>query len=149
MKIEKDYEEFLRLLDAHRVRYAVIGSFAVALHARPRYTKDMDILADPTRENAERLLQALREFGFDSPDLTADDFLDADRVVQLGYEPVRIDLLTSVAGCSFAEVWENRTTARFGSVEATFIGKAQLIKNKRASGRPQDLADLALLEDSG
>lgn len=145
MNVEKDYEEFIALLNAGNVRYAIVGSFAVAVHARPRYTKDMDILVEPTRENAERLLRALKAFGFDSPDLTADDFLDPDCVVQLGSEPVRIGVLTSVNGCTFAEIWENRTTARYGSTEAVFIGKQQLIKTKLAAHRPQDVADLHLL----
>jgi len=146
MKVEKDYEEFLQLLNAHSVRYCIIGSFALAVHARPRYTKDMDILVDPAPANAERLLRVLNDFGFVDPDLTAADFLDPEQIVQLGYEPVRIDLLTSIAGCTFEEIWDNKTTARYGSVVALFIGKRELVKAKRASARAQDLADLELLE---
>ena len=148
MKIEKDYEEFLALLHKHRVRYCVIGSFALAVHAKPRYTKDMDILIDPTRTNAKAVLQVLKDFGFDSPELTEDDFLDPEQIIQIGYEPVRIDILTSIAGCSFSDAWESRITARYGSIDAFFIGKQALIRSKRASGRKQDLADLELLEDS-
>ena len=148
MKIEKDYEEFLALLNKHKVRYCVIGSFALAVHAKPRYTKDMDILIDPTRNNVKVVLQVLEDFGFDSPDLTEDDFLDPEQVIQIGYEPVRIDILTSIAGCSFGDAWESRITARYGSVDAFFIGKQALIRSKRASGRKQDLADLELLEDT-
>lgn len=149
MKIEQDYEDFLRLLGDHKVRYCIVGSFALAVHARPRYTKDLDILVEPTPENAAALLRALKEFGFESQDVRAEDFLDPDRVVQLGFEPVRIDLLTSIAGCTFDEVWENRFSARYGSVDALFIGKRELARAKRASGRAQDLADLELLEGGG
>ena len=91
----------------------------------------------------------LKEFGFDNPALTDADFLDTERVVQLGYEPVRIDLHTSIAGCTFDEIWANRVTARYGSVEAIFIGRSELAKAKRASGRAQDLADLELLQEGG
>ena len=118
----------------------------MAVHARPRYTKDRDILVDPTPTNARKVLHVLKGFGFASPGVTEQDSLDPDTVVQLGYEPVRIDLLTSIAGCSFDEAWDNRFTARYGSVEAIFIGKRELAAAKRASGRTQDLADLELLE---
>ena len=146
MNIEKDYEDFLRLLNEHEVRYCIVGSFAMAVHARPRYTKDMDILVDPTVANARKVLDVLKEFGFASPEVTEQDFLDPDTVVQLGYGPVRIDLLTSIAGCRFDEAWGNRVVARYGSIEAIFIGKRELAAAKRASGRTQDLADLELLE---
>jgi predicted nucleotidyltransferase len=149
MKIEKDYDEFLRLLNERSVRYCVIGSFALAIHARPRYTKGLDILVDPERTNVERLIEVLRDFGFEGQDLAAADFLDPERIIQLGYEPVRIDLLTSIAGCTFEEIWTNRFRARYGSIEAFFIGKRELIKAKRASGRTQDRADLELLEGKG
>jgi hypothetical protein len=148
MKIQKDYEEFLGLLNEHGVRYCIIGSFALALHARPRYTKDMDILIRPTRDNAKAALKALQDFGFESPELTEEDFLDPEKVIQIGYEPVRIDLLTSIPGCTFDDAWEGRVAARYGSIDAFFIGRQALIESKRASGRKQDLADLELLEES-
>ena len=146
MNIERDYEDFLRLLDEHEVRHCIVGSFAMAVHARPRYTKDMDILVDPTPANAHKVFAALKGFGFASSEITEQDFLDPETVVQLGYEPVRIDLLTSIAGCSFQQAWDNRVTVRYGSVDAIFIGKRELAAAKRASGRTQDLADLELLE---
>ena len=147
MKVEKDYEEFLVLLNKNNVRYCIIGSFALAIHAKPRYTKDMDILVELEEQNAAALIQALREFGFKNPDLSEKDFLIQDQIIQLGYEPVRIDLITSVVGCTFNEIWENKVRARYGRVYAYFIGKQQLIKTKQASGRKQDLADLQLLEN--
>lgn len=146
MNIQKDYEEFLRLLNAHEVRYCIIGSFALAYHARPRYTKDLDILLDPTPENAERVICVLQEFGFDNTGLTPEDFVSRSQVIQIGFEPVRIDLISEISGCTFHEVWDNRILARYGDTEVYFIGKQQLIQNKRASGRKQDLADLEYLE---
>ena len=146
MKIEKDYEEFLSLLNKHNARYCIVGSFALAVHAKPRYTKDMDILIEPTISNAKALLRVLEEFGFVSPDLIEEDFVIPEQVIQIGYEPVRIDLHTSITGCSFEDAWASRFIAQYGSVDAFFIGKQALIKSKRASGRKQDLADLELLE---
>jgi hypothetical protein len=145
MKVEKDYEEFLRLLNKNRVKYCVIGSFALAIHAKPRYTKDIDILIEPEEKNSSAILRTLQQFGFSSIEITEKDFLKLDQIIQLGYEPVLIDLLTSIAGCSFAEVWRNKVTVRYGKVDAFFMGKEELIKNKRAAGRKQDLADLELL----
>ena len=146
MKIEKGFEEFLESLNRNEAKYCIIGSFALAVHAKPRYTKDMDILVEPTPSNAKAVLRALEDFGFKSPDLTENEFLDPERVIQLGYEPVRIDILTSIPGCSFGDAWDGRITARYGDVDAFFIGKEQLVRAKRASGRKQDLADLELLE---
>jgi len=93
MKVEKDYEEFLELLNNNNVRYCIIGSFALAVHAKPRYTKDMDILVESEESNSSAVIKTLRAFGFESPDLTERDFLIQDQVIQLGYEPVRSDLL--------------------------------------------------------
>ncbi len=147
MKVEKDYEDFLKLLNKNSVKYCIIGSFALAFHAKPRYTKDMDILVEPTKENADRVIQTLKEFGFESLDLTRDDITTRDQVIQLGYEPVRIDLVSSIAGCTFEEVWKNRVVSRYGKVKAYFISKHDLIRNKKAAGRKQDLADLDMLQE--
>jgi len=136
VKTEKDYEEFLRLLNKHNVRYCIIGAFALAFHARPRYTKDMDILVETTADNAKRLLMALDEFGFGSLNLTVDDFLTKGNIVQLGYEPVRIDIITSIKGLEFADIWKSRIS---------YIDRQNLIRSKKLSNRPQDKADLELL----
>jgi len=146
MKVEKDYEEFIGLLNKNRVKYCIVGSFALAIHAKPRYTKDLDIFVEPTKENVERIIVALKEFGFELENLSGKDFTNKNQVVQLGYEPVRIDILTSLTGCTFDEVWGNRIELPYGKTKTYFIGKEQLIKNKRATGRMQDLADLEWLE---
>ena len=102
MKIEKDYEDILRLFNKHKVKYCIIGAFALAFYARPRYTKDIDILVPADRKNGGKIVKALKEIGFMSLDLQEEDFGEEGKIIQLGYEPVRIDILTSIEGCSFA-----------------------------------------------
>ena len=114
-RVEKDYEKFLQLLISNNVRYCIVGAYAVAYHVRPRYTKDMDILIESSGDNARKVLDALREFGFEEVDLSEEDFTRRNRVIQLGYEPVRIDLLTSLPGCSFNTIWKNREIGRYGN----------------------------------
>ena len=145
MKTEKDYEEFLELLNKHDVRYCVIGAFAVAFHARPRYTKDMDILIEPTTDNAKRLLIALDEFGFGSLNLAVNDFSIHGNIIQLGYEPVRIDIITSIKGLEFADIWKSRIQGPYGKQTINFIDRKNLIRSKKISNRAQDNADLKLL----
>jgi len=145
VKTEKDYEEFLELLNKHDVRYCIIGAFALAFHARPRYTKDMDILVEPTTDNAKKLLTALDEFGFGSLNLAVGDFSTQGNIIQLGYEPVRIDIITSIKGLEFAGVWESRIQGSYGKQTVNFIDRQNLIQSKKISNRAQDKADLELL----
>ncbi len=130
----------------HGVKALAVGAHAVAFHAKPRHTKDIDVLVEPTEANAERLLRALEEFGFGGLGLTAGDFAQEGRVVQLGYPPSRVDLITSIAGVTFDEAWVGRMSGRYGSTKVDYIGRAALIRAKRAAGRPQDEMDLAWLE---
>lgn len=146
MNIEKDFEEFIKLLNKHKVKYCIVGSYAVAFHRKPRYTKDVDVLIEPDLKNSIRILAALKEFGFGSIKLREDDFLIPERVVQLGFEPVRIDILTSLSGVTFNAVWLNKKRGMFGNEKAYFIGINELIKSKIASRRLQDKADLELLQ---
>ncbi|HEV8718248.1 MAG TPA: nucleotidyltransferase [Candidatus Binatia bacterium] len=144
----QDYEEFIAALNAHGVRYLVIGAHAVAFHARPRATKDLDVLLEPTAENARRALAALRDF-FGGADLgyTVEDLLDPQWIVQLGVAPVRIDLLSEIPGfASFAAAWRNRVDARFGAVSVHYLGLDDLLRAKEAAGRPQDRADVRVLQ---
>jgi hypothetical protein len=145
MKTEKDYEEFLELLNKHDVHYCIIGAFALAFHARPRYTKDMDILIDPATDNAKRLLIALDEFGFKSLNLSVEDFSTRGNIIQLGYEPVRIDIITSIKGLEFVDIWEGRIQGLYGKQTVNFIDRQNLIRSKKLSNRAQDKADLELL----
>ncbi|HJX34691.1 MAG TPA: hypothetical protein VJ373_05890 [Desulfatiglandales bacterium] len=145
MKVEKDYEELLELFNRHNVRYCIVGSFALAFYARPRYTKDLDILIEPTIENARKVLDALNDFGFGSLALSEDDFTEKGRIIQLGYEPVRIDIITSLEGMDFNEIWDNRSHGQFGKEQVFFIGLNEFIKVKQAANRSQDRADLEVL----
>lgn len=149
MRTSRDFEELFACLRRHDVKALVVGAHAVAFHAKPRHTKDIDVLVEPTEENAARLLRALEEFGFGGLGLTAGDFAREGRVVQLGYPPSRVDLITSIAGVTFEEAWAGRVSGRYGSAEVDFIGRAALIRAKRAAGRPQDEMDLAWLEAAG
>lgn len=145
MAVEKDYEDFIKLLNRHKVRYCIVGAFAVAYYGRPRYTKDMDVLVEANRANGQRIVKALERFGFARMGLQSDDFTRPHRVIQLGYEPVRIDLLTSIPGCRFQQVWLHRELGHYGKEKAFFIGLGELIKNKKASKRKQDKVDLDML----
>jgi hypothetical protein len=143
----QDYEEFIAALNDHGVRYLLIGAHAVAFHARPRATRDLDILLDPTPGNARRALAAIRDF-FGGADLgyTVADLMDPRWIIQLGVAPIRIDLLSAVPGCpSFQAAWKNRVQARFGSAKAHYLGLADLIRAKEAADRPQDRADVHVL----
>ncbi|HDN86309.1 MAG: hypothetical protein DRP68_06655 [Candidatus Omnitrophota bacterium] len=142
MRVEKDYEEFLGLLNKYQVKYCIAGSYAVAVWGYPRYTKDIDILIEPTKENAKKIISAIREFGIKSQDLTEEDFIKKNRVIQLGYEPVRIDILTSVEGVSFSTIWRNKVEDFYGKEKVYFVGLKELIRIKKKVARPQDLVDL-------
>jgi hypothetical protein len=145
VKTEKDYEEFLELLNKHEVRYCIVGSYALAFHARPRYTKDIDILIEASVDNAVKLLTTLNEFGFGSLDLTIDDFSKEGNIIQLGYEPVRIDILTSLTGLVFADIWNSRVQGPYGKQTVNYIDRQNLIKSKKIANRAQDKADLEIL----
>ena len=146
MRLEKDFAEFVRLLNKHKVKYLIVGAYAVSFHARPRYTSDIDFLVEPVRENIQRLLRVLKDFGFGGIGLKEEDFLDPDIVVQLGYEPVRIDILSSLDGVDFSKAFRSKLSGRFGRQRAWFIPLDDLIRNKRVVKRKQDEADVALLE---
>lgn len=147
--LTRDYQDFLALLIKHDVRFLVVGGFALAAHGYPRYTKDIDIWVEASEENSVRIIAALDDFGFGSLGLSTADFVEPGAVVQLGYEPARIDLLTSVTGIAFDDAYPRRVTATFGTVVVPIVDQRSLIANKRASGRPQDLADVATLEKAG
>jgi len=145
MKAEKDYEELLRLFNKHKVRYCIIGSYAVAFYARPRYTKDIDILLDRSADNSRRVVQALNEFGFESLSLSEKDFQKKGTIIQLGYEPLRVDLLTGLEGLPFSRAWTNKKRGFFGKQSVPFISLADLILLKKKSKRLHDKIDMELL----
>ncbi len=140
--LNPDFKEFIQFLNANGVRYLVIGAYAVALHGHPRYTKDLDLWIERNPDNAAKLLQALAQFGFESLDLTAQDFLEPEQVIQLGYPPNRIDLITSPPGVDFDQAYPSRVEVAIDDVPVNFIDLDNLKKTKKAAGRLQDLADL-------
>lgn len=145
MKVEKDYEEFLRLLNKNKVKYCIVGAYAVAFYGKPRFTKDIDILIEPSMENGKKIVRALSEFGFGALNLTVKDFSKKGNIIQLGYPPLRVDLATSITGCSFSEVWKSRKIGKYGRQKVFFIGLRELIKNKKKLNRKQDQIDLEIL----
>lgn len=148
MKLPADWSEFINLLDAHRVRFLIVGAHALAAHGRPRATQDIDVWVEPTPENATRLCKALGAFGFPALANAVEEFSTPERMATLGRPPLRIDVMTSVDGLTFTEAWEGRLSADFGGSKVYFLGRDALIKNKRASGRAKDLADIALLNEA-
>ncbi|MDX1637741.1 MAG: DUF6036 family nucleotidyltransferase [Balneolaceae bacterium] len=145
MRVEKDFEDFIKLLNEHEVRYLIVGAFAVSFHSRPRFTGDLDVYLDHYPENIETLLLALNDFGFESIGLSVKDFQE-DNIIQLGYEPNRINLLTGISGVAFGDAFHSRVKGNYGDETAWFISLDDLIKNKKASDRLKDKSDLELLE---
>lgn len=149
MRLSRDFRELLECFARHEVRFLIVGGWALAAHGHPRMTKDLDIWvwADPA--NADAVIAALEDFGFGDLDLTVEDFLESDMVVQLGYPPNRVDLLTSPAGVDFETCWADRLDVTMDVLTVPFIGLEGLKQNKRSSGRPQDLVDIEILEGRG
>jgi len=143
--LSRDFKEFVALLNAHGVEYLVVGGYAMALHGRPRHTGDLDVWLKRNPDNAKRIIGALEAFGFGGVGLSEGDFLKGDHVVQLGYPPFRIDLLTDIDGVDFDAAWPNRQTFVHDGLALHFIGLDDLKANKRASGRARDLDDLEQL----
>ena len=141
MRLDPDFSEFIACCAAREVRFLIVGGYAVAVHVHPRYTKDLDVWVWIDRDNAARLVEALNDFGFGSLGLVADDFLEPESGVQLGYPPKRIDILTSVDGVEFVDCYPNRTEVELEGVEPTvpFIGLADLMANKQASAPHEQL----------
>ena len=145
MPLPEDWRAFIESLNSHEVEYVVVGAVALAHHGFPRYTGDLDVLVRNSADNTQRLELALARFGFGALGLKAADFADAYRVIQLGVPPNRIDVLTSLTGVTFDQVWAGRVEALVGATRVNFIGREALILNKRLTGRAQDKADLEAL----
>jgi hypothetical protein len=146
MEVQRDFNEFLDSLNADGVEYLVVGAYALAFHGAPRNTLDLDIYLNPTRKNARRFLMALDRFGFGSLGIHLEDLIVPDRILQLGRAPVRIDVMTSISGVSWRSAWRGRVIGRYGEIDVPFLGRAQLLANKRASGRAKDLGDVESLQ---
>ena len=144
--LSKDFKEFLELLNVNKVKYLVVGGYAVAFHGHPRYTKDIDVWIELSPDNANYILNALKEFGFGSLGLKPDDFLESDQIIQLGYPPNRIDILTTLKNLKFEDCYKTKVEVEIQGLHIDFIDIENLKKNKRATGRLQDLADAENLE---
>ena len=139
--MNSDFKELLKIFAETKVKYLIIGGYAVAKHAEPRYTKDLDIWIDNSSENAERVYRALKEFGAPLTDITVEDFTIPTLVFQIGIEPSRIDILMGLKELDFDECWKRRAISTIGEIEIHFISLDDLIFNKQLAGRPQDLRD--------
>ena len=144
--LSKDLQEFILLLNEKKVRYVVVGAWALAYHGRPRYTGDIDIFLECDPHNADRLIDVIRAFGFGDTGISKEDFLKKDFVIQLGVEPNRIDLLTGISGVDFARAWDQVEKGDICGIQVNFLSRDLLIQNKRASNRDKDLGDIRLLE---
>lgn len=144
-----DFRDLLATFNEFGVEYLVVGAHALAAHGHVRATKDLDIFVRPSLENATKIIEALTSFGAPLHDLTPDDLARPGLIFQIGVPPVRIDVITEIDGVEFSEAWQTRWVARLAGVEVAVIARDDLIRNKRASGRLQDLADLEALEALG
>ena len=142
IKLAKDFRDFLKLCLDHEVRFLVIGGYAVVHHARPRYTGDLDIWVDSSKENAARVVAVLKAFGFRAKDVSTKLITRPGQIIRMGFEPMRLELFTRIPGVDFASCYERRTLVEIGRLRVPFISLEDLIANKRASGRTKDLQDL-------
>ncbi|MBW2167055.1 MAG: nucleotidyl transferase AbiEii/AbiGii toxin family protein [Deltaproteobacteria bacterium] len=145
MEVQQDFKELLELFNVHKVKYLIVGGYALAFHGAPRYTGDIDLFVKPDTENAIRILKALEAFGFGSVGLKIEDLKNPNNVIQLGYPPVRIDIITSISGISWDEAFKECDTGNYDDISVYYIGRNHYILNKRASGRKKDIADLEAL----
>ena len=142
MQLSKDFEEFMELLNEHQVEYMVVGGYALAFHGRPRYTGDIDIWINNSDTNAKKMIRVVNDFGLGSLGLRKEDFIKEGGITQIGYPPLRIDILNGIDGVDFKDAIGNRKVIKLNSILIYYIGKEDFIKNKLASGRPQDLNDI-------
>jgi hypothetical protein len=147
-ELPPDFKEFLFCLTSRGVRFLIVGAHALAAAGLARPTQDIDVLVEPTKANARRLALALTDFGFGEMAKAAEaHFSRPDRMATLGREPIRIDVLSSISGVTFARAWKGRTTVPVGDLELPFLGLAELRATKRAAGRPKDVDDLHRLDE--
>jgi len=140
----QDFKELLSIFNEHEVKYLIVGGYAVMKYSEPRFTKDLDIWIEPSPENAEKVFESLKLFGAPLEGISATTFAETG-FYQMGRPPVRVDILMTIDGVDFSSGWNNRTEADFDGIPAHFIGLPELVKNKKTSGRLQDLADLEKL----
>jgi hypothetical protein len=146
MTPNQDFKDLFVALNAQGVEFLVVGAHALAAHGYVRATKDLDVWVRPSDENAARVMRALSAFGAPTHEVTKEDFAIPGITFQIGVQPVRIDIITAVDGLTFVLAWQNRVESDYGGERVFVVSREDLIRNKRASGRPQDLADIDALE---
>ncbi len=149
MLTSPDFRELLSLLEKHKVRYLVVGGYAVMKYTEPRFTKDLDLWISTDEENSKAVYAALKEFGAPLKDLAPADFTQEGYFYQMGNPPFRLDVMMSIPGVTFETAWANREKVQLEGLVIPFISKADLIKAKEAGGRPQDLIDAKELRKAG
>jgi hypothetical protein len=149
MDLAPDFDEFIGFLTAHGVEFVVVGAYALAFHGAPRFTGDLDLLVRPTLDNATRLLAAIEAFGFPVRDLTPVAIADRRRMLQMGVPPVQIHVMSAISGVEWDEAWSDRVEGPLGRHSVHFLGRESFLRNKRAAGRPKDIADIDALEPGG
>ena len=142
IEFHPDFKDFLKLLHVHKVEYLLVGGYAVAFHGYPRATGDMDIWIDVTINNAERTAKVLKDFGMPQDEVTKELFLEKDKVIRMGFPPVRIEVITGVSGVNFRECYSRRLQVIIDDIHVNFISLNDLKVNKKAIGRYKDLEDL-------
>jgi hypothetical protein len=142
MQLSKDFADFVELLNEHQVEYMVVGGYALAFHGKPRYTGDIDIWINISDTNARKMMRVIDDFGLASLGLQKEDFMKEKGIIQIGYPPLRIDILNSIDGVDFKTAMTNHKVIKIKDLKISFIGINEFIQNKLASGRPQDLTDI-------
>ncbi len=145
MDIGSDYKDLLRILNKHKVKYLIVGAYAVIYYVEPRYTKDIDIWVEPGEKNAKRVYEALKEFGAPLKGITIKNFTDKNSIYQIGIEPVRADIIMGLSNIGFNSAWKQKVVADFGEVKVNIIGRNELIRTKRMTGRTADKLDVESL----
>lgn len=146
MTLDQDFEDFVQLLNQHSVDYMVVGGYALAFHGKPRHTGDLDIWIDLSETNAEKMCAVIADFGMASLGLQTEDFLESGAITQIGYPPLRIDILNEIDGVNFKEAYPNKLVIDVDGLPVNYISLDDLIQNKQASGRHQDISDIKSLK---
>lgn len=146
MIVFNDFKEFIQLLNKHKVKYLIVGGYAVSMYSRPKSTQDIDIFIENSKKNAAKILRVLDEFGLASLGVTESDLTSKDKIIQMGVSPLRIDLMTSIEGVDFAAAYKNRKKITYWGIRnVSFISYHDLITNKKSTGRKKDFEDLEWL----
>lgn len=148
MQVSSDYEDLFKTLNAYKIRYLVVGGYAVMYHTEPRYTKDIDVWIIPEMNVADKIYDALKNFGAPLVGILPEDFKDKKMILQIGVAPVRIDIMVDLPGVSFESAWKNRKRVKYGNTSISVLGIAELIKAKKGANRAQDKLDLEKLSNN-